>query len=104
MPNEAFHAIIEKDGEGSGESVYDYRQMVEMFVAGANWQKQQDKAIIERAEDHAKLAGIALGEKEAINKAYKWLEDNVENYVWCDEGDLGICGDFLPDFEKAMED
>ena len=72
------------------------------FIAGADWQKEQDKAIIERAEDHAKLAGMALGEKEAINKAYKWLEDNVENYVWCGEGDLGICGDFLPDFESAM--
>lgn len=68
----------------------------------ANWQKEQDKAIIERAEDHAKLGGIALGEKETINKAYKWLEDNVENYVWYGEGDLGICGDFLPDFERAM--
>ena len=43
----------------------------------AEWQKRQDKAVIERAEDHAKLAGMALGEKEAINKAYKWLEDNV---------------------------
>lgn len=83
---------------------FGYDDLRKTAIHFVNWQKEQDKALIERAEDHAKLAGMALGEKEAINKAYKWLENNVENYVWCGEGDLGICGDFLPDFERAMEE
>jgi hypothetical protein len=41
MPEEAYHAIIEKEEEGSGESVYDYNQMVNMFITGAQWQKGQ---------------------------------------------------------------
>lgn len=45
-----------------------------------------------------------LQKKQTINKAYKWLEDNVIDYVWCSEGDLGISDEFFIDFIKAMED
>lgn len=33
-------------------------ELLELFKAGANWQKQQDQSTIELAEDHAMLAGM----------------------------------------------
>lgn len=41
IPSEFYHMTIESEGEGSGENVYDYIQMIDMFKAGAKWQKEQ---------------------------------------------------------------
>lgn len=39
IPDESYHMTIESEGEGSGENVYDYVQMIDMFKAGSKWQK-----------------------------------------------------------------
>ena len=39
MPEPSWNAVIETKEEGSGEFVYDYNQMVNMFKAGVNWHK-----------------------------------------------------------------
>lgn len=39
IPDESYHMIIESKEEGSGENVYDYVQMINMFKAAAKWQK-----------------------------------------------------------------
>lgn len=41
IPDESYHMTIESKEEGSNENVYDYVQMLDMFKAGANWQKEQ---------------------------------------------------------------
>ena len=43
--------------------------------------------------------------EQTINKASKWLADNVIHYIWkSSKGEIGISDDFFIDFEKAMEE
>ena len=71
--------------------------------AGAQWQKERDQSTIELAEDHAYLAG----QEKIIAKAIKWLEDNIDRYLY----NTGGYGEYIPkcggkmfeDFKKAME-
>ena len=73
------------------------------FIAGAQWQKERDQSTIELAEDHAYLAG----QEKIIAKAIKWLEDNIDRYLY----NTGGYGEYIPkcggkmfeDFKKAME-
>jgi hypothetical protein len=44
IPDESYHMVIESEEGGSGENVYDYVQMINMFKAGARWQKEQTMA------------------------------------------------------------
>lgn len=41
IPDESYHMTIESKEEGSNENVYDYVQMLDMFKAGAKWQREQ---------------------------------------------------------------
>lgn len=45
------------------------KDCIEMFKAGAKWQKQQDQSTIELAEDHAMLAGMEKMKEEMMAKA-----------------------------------
>ena len=73
------------------------------FKKGAQWQKERDQSTIELAEDHAYLAG----QEKIIAKAIKWLEDNIDRYLY----NTGGYGEYIPkcggkmfeDFKKAME-
>ena len=62
------------------------------FIAGAQWQKQQDQSTIELAEDHAYLAG----QEKIIAKACDWLLKN-DSYAKPTEV-------LVRDFKKAMEE
>lgn len=48
--------------------------------------------------------------ERTINKAYKWLEDNVKYYAYYKDGregrevDIEVIDNLLPDFKKEMED
>ena len=76
----------------------------DFFKAGAQWQKKQDQLTIELAEDHAYLAG----QEKIIDKAIKWLEDNIDRYLY----NTGGYGEYIPkcggkmfeDLKKAMEE
>ena len=77
--------------------------LIKTFKAGAQWQKERDQSTIELAEDHAYLAG----QEKIIAKAIKWLEDNIDRYLY----NTGGYGEYIPkcggkmfeDFKKAME-
>lgn len=79
-------------------------QTAQSFKAGAQWQKQQDQSTIELAEDHAYLAG----QEKIIDKAIKWLEDNIDRYLYNTGGYeeyIPKCGGkMFEDFKKAMEE
>ena len=58
------------------------------FKAGAEW-----------ADEHPKEGLVS------IDKAYKWIKENFENYVGVDVSEYDIYDDeFADDFRKAMEE
>lgn len=49
--------------------------------------------------------GYELGYDEAIDKAVKWLRDELYNYLWKGEDDsINVTTDLFNDFTKAMEE
>jgi hypothetical protein len=65
------------------------------FIAGAQWQKQQDQSTIELAEDHAYLAG----QEKIIEKACKWL-----NNFYSEDRHCYFVEEDIDNFKKAMEE
>lgn len=91
---EAFKKIVD-DGDNS---------FLNIFKAGAQWQKQQDQLTIELAEDHAMLAGMEKMRQEMIDKVCKWLVKHWREYVWLTDNDVIHFGHWEHDFKKAMEE
>lgn len=79
QPNENLEYLATSLEETIGTSPHSREAILDHLKQAANWQKEQ-----------------------TINKASKWLADNVINYIWCSEGNLGIGDEFFIDFEKAM--
>lgn len=77
-----------------------HKEMISFFIAGAQWQKEQDQSTIELAEDHAMLAGMEKMKQEIIDKAMVWLTSNMKWGVvsWDDKEQC------VWDFKKAMEE
>lgn len=46
-----------------------HKEMISFFIAGAQWQKEQDQSTIELAEDHAMLAGMEKMKEEMMKDA-----------------------------------
>ena len=59
------------------------KDCIEMFKAGAKWQKQQDQSTIELAEDHAMLAGMNIMEQQMMTKAVDGIARPYDNEIWC---------------------
>lgn len=74
------------------------------FIAGAQWQKEQDQSTIELAEDHAMLAGMEKMKEEMIDKFFKWLAKHWREYVWLTDNNVIHFGHWEYDFKKAMEE
>ena len=70
------------------------------YLAGANWQSEQDETFIE----HVELNAYSNGFKDAINKACEWLksyrQDTYDGIGYI----AGIVNDkTIEEFRKAME-
>ena len=74
------------------------------FIAGAQWQKQQDQLTIELAEDHAMLAGMEKMKEEMIDKFFKWLAKHWREYVWLTDNNVIHFGHWEYDLKRAMEE
>lgn len=71
----------------AGEVDYKFLAAYDGFVMGAEW-----------ADEHPKEGLVS------IDKAYKWIKENFENYVGVDVSEYDIYDDeFADDFRKAME-
>lgn len=56
------------------------------------------------AKQEAFIAGVKWADKTMIDKAYKWLSDNKDNYIIDIEGEILIDDQIITDFRKAMEE
>ena len=80
IPDESYHMTIESKEEGSGENVYDYVQMLDMFKAGAKWKEQQMMKNSVECTVHADAGG------------YPYI-GNIELYDYENDKPLAKAGD-----------
>lgn len=52
------------------------------------------------------VAGAQWADKTMINKACKWIDEHILEYVYAREYGQGVCidGDWYDEFHKAMEE
>lgn len=56
------------------------------------------------AKQEAFIAAAKWADKTMLDKAYKWLSDNKDNYIIDIEGEILIDDQIITDFRKAMEE
>jgi hypothetical protein len=97
------HGFIPADNKSHylGDANEDNRKA---FIAGAQWQKEQDQSTIELAEDHSYFAGSENTRKKLIDKACEWLKNNWRKHVWLDGDNIIHFGLWEKDFRKTMEE
>lgn len=71
------------------------------FIAGANWQKERYMYSIVNAKSEGYNIGKKVEKRLMIDKACKWLENNLINY-WS-QLNANNTESFTIEFKKAME-
>lgn len=61
---------------------YEYKELVESFIAGAKWQEKLDKETIKTAEDHAFLAGADWQKEQLMKEAVEGIARPDDCEIW----------------------
>ena len=62
-------AVDQARSLGYQKEDYEYKELVETFIAGAKWQEKHDEETIKTAEDHAFLAGANWQKEQMMEEA-----------------------------------